>query len=56
MTYWGGDVRMGTSERRFDVLVNGVKIAEQTLENNRPGQFFQVAYPVSPELTRKMRR
>ena len=51
VTYWGGDARLGTSERRFDILVNGVKIGEQTLENNRPGQFFDVTYPIPAKLT-----
>ncbi|MBN2450812.1 MAG: glycoside hydrolase family 127 protein [Lentisphaeria bacterium] len=41
-TYWGSD----TGNRRFDILVNGTAIAEQTLENARPGEFFDVEYPL----------
>lgn len=48
VTYWGGDA----GNRRFDILVNGQKIAEQTLENNRPGAFFDVRYPIPEALTR----
>lgn len=38
-SYWGSDVG-----REFDVLVDGVKIATQKLDNNRPGQFFDQEY------------
>ncbi|HXG68055.1 MAG TPA: beta-L-arabinofuranosidase domain-containing protein, partial [Blastocatellia bacterium] len=47
-TYWGGDG--GT--RRFDILVDGVKIATQSLQNNMPGKFFDVSYAIPEELTR----
>lgn len=47
-TYWGSD----SGERTFDVLVEGDKIATETLNNNKPGQFFDVAYPLSEELSR----
>jgi hypothetical protein len=47
-TYWGSD----SGERTFDVLLEGNKVATQTLNNNKPGQFFDVAYPLSEELTR----
>lgn len=46
-TYWGGDV----GGRQFDILVDGTRIATQTLENNQPGQLFDVAYPIPPTLT-----
>jgi hypothetical protein len=46
-TYWGGDA--GT--REFDILVGDTRIATQQLEQNRPGQFFDVAYPIPAELT-----
>jgi hypothetical protein len=46
VTYWGSDVG-----REFDVLVDGVKIASQKLDNNRPGQLFEVAYPLAKEQT-----
>jgi hypothetical protein len=32
--------------------VDGVRIATQSLQNDRPGQFFDVTYPVPVELTR----
>jgi len=47
-TYWGSD----TGNRVFDVLVDGVKIATQTLNNNAPGKFFDVVHPLPAELTR----
>ncbi len=46
-TYWGGE----TGRRTFDILVEGTKIATQTLLNNKPGQFFDVTYPIPAELT-----
>jgi hypothetical protein len=51
-TYWGGDV----PPRRFDVLVDGTKIASESLNRNKPGEFFDVEYPISPELTRGKRQ
>lgn len=48
-TYWGSD---GGGNREFDVLVDGQVIASQTLEQNRPNEFFDVGYPVPAELTR----
>jgi hypothetical protein len=47
VTYWGSDA----GNRRFEILVNGVKIAEQTLENNRPNEFFEVNYLIPTDLT-----
>lgn len=47
-TYWGSDI----GEREFDILVDDVKIATQVLNNHRPGEFFDVAYPIPPELIR----
>jgi uncharacterized protein len=46
-TYWGGDV-----DRTFDVLVDGTKVATQKLQNNQPGEFFDVEYPIPAELTK----
>jgi hypothetical protein len=51
-TYWGGD----GGRRIFDVLVGGECIATQKLENNEPGRFFDVAYPIPDELTRGRER
>lgn len=47
VTYWGGDA----GNRHFDILVNGEKIASQTLNNNRPGEFFDVIYPIPAAVT-----
>ncbi len=47
-TYWGGE----TGARTFDVLVGSVKIATQSLQNNKPGEFFDVTYAIPDELTR----
>lgn len=47
-TYWGGE----TGPRTFDVLVDGVVVATQSLQNNKPGSFFDVTYPIPLELTR----
>ena len=47
-SYWGNE----TGPRRFDVLVDGVKIATQSLQNDKPGEFFDVTYTVPEELTR----
>ena len=48
VTYWGGE----TGERNFAILVDEVKIADQSLRNNKPGQFFDQTYNIPPELTR----
>jgi hypothetical protein len=47
-TYWGSDA----GPRTFDIFVDGKKLATQTLANERPEQFFDVEYPIPPELTR----
>jgi len=47
-TYWGGE----GGRRTFDILVDGKKLATQTLANNKPGEFFTVVYPIPAELTR----
>lgn len=47
-TYWGGE----TGARKFDVLVDGVKIATQSLLNDKPGQFFELRYDIPVALTR----
>ncbi|MDW8290416.1 MAG: glycoside hydrolase family 127 protein [Armatimonadota bacterium] len=46
-TYWGSD----TGNRVFDILIDGVKVATQRLDNNAPGKFFDVLYPLPAELT-----
>jgi DUF1680 family protein len=47
-TYWGSE----TGARTFDIMVEGVKIATQSLGNDKPGQFFETTYPIPAELTR----
>ncbi|MHB0956761.1 MAG: beta-L-arabinofuranosidase domain-containing protein [Pirellulaceae bacterium] len=51
-TYWGSE----TGQRTFDILVDGQKIAEQSLRNDRPNQFFDVCYPIPAELTKGKQR
>lgn len=46
-TYWGSDPR----QRLFDILVDGTRVATQTLNDGRPGEFFDVTYPIPRELT-----
>ena len=46
--YWGDDV----PPRTFDILVDGRKIATQSLDHNRPGEFFRVEYALPAELLR----
>jgi len=47
-SYWGSDRR----RRTFDILIDGTRIATQSLNDNRPGEFFDVTYPIPVELTR----
>jgi len=51
-TYWGDDV----GPRTFDILVDEKIIATQSLNRNKPGQFFEAEYPVPMELTRSKER
>lgn len=46
-SYWGGE-----RSRVFDILVDGVKIATQRLDEDRPGTFFDVDYPLPEALTK----
>lgn len=46
-TYWGDEV----GPRTFDILVNGQKIGAQSLNHNKPGEFFDVEYPLPASLT-----
>jgi hypothetical protein len=45
-TYWGSD-----SNRTFDILIDGTKIATQKLAENAPGAFFDIEYAIPVELT-----
>ena len=47
-SYWGGE----TGRRSFDIMIDRVKIATQSLQNDKPGQFFDVTYAIPEELTR----
>ncbi len=46
-TFYGGDM----GQRQFDILVDGKIISTQNLNNNRPGEFYDVAFPLPAELT-----
>lgn len=46
LTYWGSD----RGNRVFDILVEGTKLATQTLENNKPEVFYDQTYPLPAEL------
>ena len=50
-TYWGSDKR-----RTFDILVDGKKVATQTVNNNKRNEFFEVEYKIPAESTRKKDR
>ena len=39
-TFWGGDV----GARVFDIVVDGKIVATENLDNNRPGEFYDVAF------------
>jgi len=45
-TYWGSD-----SNRTFDILVDGEKIATVELQKRTPGRFYDEDYPLPPALT-----
>jgi DUF1680 family protein len=45
-TYWGSEI----GARVFDILIDGRKIATQSLHNDKPGELFDVAYHIPPEL------
>jgi hypothetical protein len=46
--YWGSD----GGGREFDILVDGEKLATVVLDSDRPGEFFEIEYPLPEELTR----
>jgi uncharacterized protein len=45
-TYFGDDA----GAREFDIVVEGQKVATQKLDRNRPGEFFEVEYPLPSHL------
>jgi len=52
VTYWGS----AADRRVFDILVDGRKLATETLENNRPDRFYDQTYALSGELTKARTR
>ena len=48
LTYWGSE----GGNRQFDIVVNDDPIAQQTLRDNQPGEFFDVTHALSPDITR----
>lgn len=52
VTYWGSD----NGNRNFEILVDGKKVAEQTLNNNKPDSFFDVEYPIPNDQTHGKQR
>jgi DUF1680 family protein len=44
-TYWGGE----EGNRTFDILVDGTKLATQTLHEDKPGQYFDAIYALPAE-------
>jgi hypothetical protein len=51
LTYWGGD-----DNRVFDILMDGRKIATETLSVKHPGVFFDQTYPVPDAITKGKER
>jgi hypothetical protein len=47
VTYWGGDGGDGV----FDILIDGTRIATQTLNRNASNRLFLAEYPILRELT-----
>jgi len=47
VTYWGDD----GPPRTFDIIVNGEKIATQSLNHDRSGKLFEVEYAIPARLT-----
>jgi hypothetical protein len=47
-TYWGGETR----RHHFEVLVDGVSIAAQSLFDDRPGEVLPVEYEIPEALLR----
>jgi DUF1680 family protein len=47
-TYWGMDNR----GRAFDIYVNDVKIASEDLNKYKASKFYEIAYPISLDITK----
>ena len=52
VTYWGGETR----RHRFDVVAEGETLATQALFDDRPGELYEVEYPLPERLTRGRER
>jgi DUF1680 family protein len=50
--YWGGE----SGSRTFDILVDGVLIATESLNQDKPGEFFDKTYAIPENLTRGKQR
>jgi len=46
-TFWGGD----EGAREFDVVVDGKIVGTESLNSNRPNEFFDATFPLPTELT-----
>ncbi len=51
ITYWGSDA----GNRVFDILIDGRRIATETLQNNKPNKFYEETYPLTPDLVKGKR-
>jgi uncharacterized protein len=51
-TFWGSDA----GSREFDILVEGERVATQTLANNQPGELFVRTIPIPGQLVRGKER
>ena len=47
VTYWGSDA----GRHAFDIVVDGRTVASETLDRNRPGEFFDAVYELPRDLT-----
>jgi hypothetical protein len=50
--FWGDE----DPPRRFDILVDGARLATMELNHNKPGEFFAVEHPLPTALTRGKQR
>ncbi|HEX7051774.1 MAG TPA: beta-L-arabinofuranosidase domain-containing protein [Longimicrobiales bacterium] len=50
VTYYTADRR--SLPASFEILVDGQRVGEQTIERTDPGRFFDVSYAIPPELVR----
>jgi uncharacterized protein len=52
VSYWGGETR----RHRFEVVAGGETLATQALFDDRPGELYEVEYPLPERLTRGRER